>query len=86
MEVRTLTAKTGGSSASINKGAETMKHDRHCTLTEVMLATPDEDVGFCLLQEAIERARELAQEFGCPITVRDLITDRVYKTVRGRRH
>jgi len=55
-------------------------------MKSVILATPDEDVGFCLLQEAIEHARELAREFGCPITVRDPITDRVYKTVRGRRH
>jgi hypothetical protein len=59
-----------------------MKHDRHCTLTEVMLATPDEDIGLCLAEEAIEHARELAQQFGRSITVRDPITDRVYKTVR----
>ena len=59
-----------------------MKHDRHCTLTEVMLATPDEDLGLCLAEEAIERAHELAQQLGCSITVRDPITDRVYKTLR----
>ena len=63
-----------------------MKHDSHCTLTEVILATPDQDIGLCLAEEAIERAHELSREFGCPIAVRDLITDRVYKTVRGRRH
>ena len=59
-----------------------MKHVKLCTLTEVILATPDQEVGLCLLQEATERARELAREFECPITVRDPISDRVYKTVR----
>jgi hypothetical protein len=59
-----------------------MKHDRHCTLTEVMLATPDEDIGLCLAEEAIEHARELARQLGCAITVRDPITDRLYKKVR----
>jgi hypothetical protein len=59
-----------------------MKHVKHCTLAEVILATPDEDVSLCLWQEATERARQLAQQFGCPITVRDPITDRVYKTLR----
>ena len=52
-------------------------------MKSVILATPDEDVGLCLWQEAADRARDLAQEFGCPITVRDPITDRVYKTVRA---
>ena len=57
--------------------------EKGLNMKRVILATPDEDLGLCLLQEATERARELAQEFGCPITVRDPITDRVYKTVRA---
>ena len=53
----------------------------HSNLTGVVLATPDEEVGIVPLAEALAIAKNLAKELKVIITIRDAVTDKVYKTV-----
>jgi len=50
-------------------------------LTEVIIATPDEEVGIVSYANAIAIAKGLAKELKVTITIRNAVTDKVYKTV-----
>jgi hypothetical protein len=51
--------------------------------TEVVLATPDEEVGIVPFANAIAIAKDLAKELKVTITIRNAVTDTVIKTVRN---
>jgi hypothetical protein len=51
--------------------------------TEVLIANRDQDICIVKLdQTTLAVARDLAREFGAPVTIRDPITDSVIKVVR----
>lgn len=60
-----------------------MRNKQTCTLSEVILATPDENVGLVAVIDALRSAHDLGKALGCTITIRHPITDKVIKTIRG---
>lgn len=47
-----------------------------------LLATADYDIGLVLAADAHRTARQMADQLGQPVTIRDAVTDRLLNTLR----